>query len=129
LIRQFPIKGTGLSIIETDSGLGFRVPAHAFREAPMNIIPIQNVWFDDAVTLAMGEAFDRACKSLRNLGSAVPEIIANQIIAAAKNGERDPARLYEQALKVFGIDDTSMLVVSVGSDLPVPAYASVAQAA
>ena len=95
----------------------------------MNIIPIQNVWFDDAVTLAMGEAFDRACKSLRNLGSAVPEIIANQIIAAAKNGERDPARLYEQALKVFGIDDTSMLVVSVGSDLPVPAYASVTQAA
>ena len=95
----------------------------------MTIIPIQNVWFDDAATLAMGEAFDRACKSLRNLGSAVPEIIANRIIAAAKNGERDPARLYEQALKVFGIDDMSMLVVSVGRDLPVPAYASVTQAA
>ena len=95
----------------------------------MTIIPIQNVWFDDAATLAMGEAFDRACKSLRNLGSAVPEIIANRIIAAAKTGERDPARLYEQALKVFGIDDMSMLVVSVGRDLPVPAYASVTQAA
>ena len=100
----------------------------------MNIPLIQNVSFDDAsfddaATLAMGEAFDQACKSLRNLGSAVPEIIANRIIAAAKNGERDPARLYEQALKVFGMDDTSMLVVSVGSDLPVPAYASVAQAA
>jgi len=36
----------------------------------MNIMPIQNVWFDDAATLAMGEAFDHACKSLRNLGSA-----------------------------------------------------------
>ena len=95
----------------------------------MNIIPIQDVWFDDAATLAMGEAFDQACKSLRNLGSAVPEIIANRIIAAAKNGERDPARLYEEALKVFGMDDTSMLVVSVGNDLPVRAYASVAQAA
>jgi hypothetical protein len=95
----------------------------------MNIIPIQEVWFDDAATSAMGEAFDQACKSLRNLGSAVPEIIANRIIAAAKNGERDPARLYEQALKVFGMDDTSMLVVSVGNDLPVRAYASVAQAA
>ena len=95
----------------------------------MNIIPIQNVWFDDAATSAMGEAFDQACKSLRNLGSAVPEIIANRIIAAAKNGERDPAHLYEQALKVFGMDDTSMLVVSVGNDLPVRAYASVAQAA
>jgi hypothetical protein len=100
----------------------------------MNIPLIQSVSFDDAsfddaATSAMGEAFDQACKSLRKLGSAVPEIIANQIIAAAKNGERDPARLYEQALKVFGMDDTSMLVISVGSDLPVPAYALVAQAA
>ena len=51
------------------------------------------------------------------------------IIQAAKTGERDPARLYEQALKTFSIDDMSMLVVSVGSDLPVPAYASVTQAA
>jgi hypothetical protein len=83
----------------------FRAPAHAFREAPMNIIPIQNVWFDDAATLAMGEAFDRACKSLENLGSAVPEIIAYLIIRAAKTGEREPARLYEQALKAFGIGD------------------------
>ena len=79
----------------------------------MNVIPTQNVWFDDAATLAMGEAFDSACKSLRNFGSAVPAIIADLIIAAAKNGERDPARLYEQALKDFGIDDTSMLFVSV----------------
>ncbi|MFZ0093424.1 MAG: hypothetical protein WAM76_11880 [Pseudolabrys sp.] len=71
----------------------------------MNIIPIQNVWFDDAATLAMGEAFDNACKSLRNFGSAVPEIIANVIIQAAKNGERDPVRIYEQALKTFGIED------------------------
>ena len=95
----------------------------------MNIVPIQNVWFDDAATLAMGQAFDQACKSLQNFGSAVPEIIANRIIAAAKNGERDPARLHEQALIPFGIEDMSMLVVSVGRDLPVPTYASVAHAA
>ena len=95
----------------------------------MNITPIQNVWFDDAATSAMGEAFDRACKSLRNFGSAVPEIIANHIIAAAKVGERDADRLYEQALEVFDIDDTSMLFVSVGSDRPVPAYASITHAA
>ena len=92
----------------------------------MAITPIQNVWFDDAATLAMGEAFDRACKSLRNFGSAVPAIIADLIIAAAKNGERDVARLYEQALKAF-LQDKSMLVV--GRDIPDPAYASVAQAA
>jgi len=88
------------------------------------------VWFDDAATSAMGEAFDHACESLRGSGSAVPEIVANLIIQAAKNGERDPARLYEQALKTFGIeDDVSMLVVSVGPKPPVPAYASVTHAA
>jgi len=94
----------------------------------MTIIPTQNVWFDDAATLAMGDAFDRACKSLRNFGSA-PAIIADLIIAAAKNGERNPGLLYEQVLKAYGIDDTSMLVVSVGRDYPDPAYASVAHAA
>ena len=78
----------------------------------------------------MGEAFDQACKSLRNFGACtVREIIAKRIIAAAKNGERDPVRLYEQALIAFGIDDMSMPVVSVGSDLPVPAYAPVTHAA
>ena len=85
----------------------------------MTIIPTQNVWFDAAATLAMGEAFDNACKTLQNFGSAVPAIIANLIIAAAKNGERHPGRLYEKILKAYGIDDTSMLFVSVGSDLPV----------
>jgi hypothetical protein len=95
----------------------------------MNIIAIQNVWFDDAATLAMGEAFDNACKTLQNFGSAVPAIIADLIIAAAKNGERDPGRLYEHVLKAYGIDDTSMLVVSVSRDHPVPAYASVTHAA
>ena len=94
----------------------------------MIITPIQNVWFDDAATLAMGEAFDRACASLHNFGSA-PAIIADRIIAVAKNGERDPARLYEQALIFFGIDVASMPVVSVGRT-PVPsAYASITHAA
>ena len=91
----------------------------------MTIIPTQNVWFDDAATLAMGQAFDNACKSLQNFGSAVPAIIADLIIAAAKNGERDPARLCQQASIPFGIEDMSMLVVSVGPKPPVPAYASV----
>jgi hypothetical protein len=97
----------------------------------VGIIPIRGVSFDEAVTSAMGEAFDRACKALRNFGSAITvrEIIAKQIIEAAKTGERDPARLYEQALIPFGIEDLSMLVVSVGRDPPVPAYASVAHAA
>ena len=95
----------------------------------MTFNQIQNVWFDDAATSAMGAAFDRACESLKNFGSAVPTIIAEQIIAAAKNGERDSDSLYEQALKAFAIVDASMLFVSVGQD-PVPsANASVAHAA
>ena len=93
----------------------------------MDSIPIQNGGFDDAATLAMGEAFDKACKSLRSFGTAcrVREIIAKRIIAVATNGERDPARLRDQALLALGIEETSMLVVSVGRDPPVPAYASV----
>ena len=90
----------------------------------MAITPIQDVWFDDAATLAMGEAFDHACKTLQDFGSAVPAIVANFIIAAAKNGERDPGRLYEQVLADYGIEDTSMLFIGVG-DPPVPAYAAV----
>jgi hypothetical protein len=93
----------------------------------MPSIPIQNVAFDDAATSAMGEAFDKACKSLRSFGTActVREIIAKRIITVATNGERDPARLRDQALLALGIEETSMLVVSVGRDPPVPTYASV----
>jgi hypothetical protein len=90
----------------------------------MAITPIQNVWFDDAATLAMGEAFDNACKSLQNFGSAVPAIIADRIIAAAKDGERDPGCLYEHVLEAYAIEDMSMPLVSVGDPpVPVPAYA------
>ena len=94
----------------------------------MTNISNQDVWFDDAATSAMGEAFDHACELLRDFGSAA-EIVANLIIQAAKNGERDPARLYEHVLNAFGIEDVSVLVVSVGPNPPVPAYASVAHAA
>ena len=81
----------------------------------MNIIPIKYASFDDNVTLAMDEAFDHACVSLHRFGTliTVRELIAKRIIEAAKNGERDPARLYEQSLIPFNIEDMSMLVVSV----------------
>jgi hypothetical protein len=97
----------------------------------MIINPVQNAFFDDAATLAMSKAFDHACVSLRRFGTLVlaRELIAKRIIAAAKNGERDPARLCEQALIPFRFEDMSMLVISVGRDSPVSAYASVAHAA
>ena len=79
--------------------------------------------------LGDGRGFRQSLQIASRFRVCRPEIIANRIIAAAKNGERDPARLYEQALIPFGIEDMSMLVVSVGRDLPVPAYASVTHAA
>ena len=93
--------------------------------------PFQDVSFDDAATSAMGEAFDHTCTSLRQFGILVTvrETIAKWFIEAAKNGERDFGRLHDQALEAFGIVDLSMVAVSVGRNLPVPAYASVTHAA
>ena len=97
----------------------------------MNIISINDVSFDDTATLAMGEAFDHACASLHRFGTLITarELIAKRIIEAAKSGEGDPARLCEQSLIPFGIEDMSMLVVKVGRDRAPPAYVSVTHAA
>jgi hypothetical protein len=97
----------------------------------MNINSIKDVSFDGAATSAIGEAFDKACKSLRNLGctSEVRDLIAKRIIDAAKNGERDPIRLREYALVPFGIEDLSMVFVSVDRRPPDPVHALVTHAA
>ena len=87
----------------------------------------KNVWFDAAATSAMGEAFDHACKTLQDFGSAVPEIVANFIITAAKNGERDAGRLYKQVLADYGIEATSMPLIGAGGT--VLAYAPVTRRA
>jgi hypothetical protein len=86
----------------------------------MNNNSVNDVSFDDAATSAMGEAFDQTCKSFRIIGctATVREIIAMRIIDAATNGERDPARLCEQALMILGIEDVSILVDSVGRAPP-----------
>jgi len=63
--------------------------------------------FDDRVTQIMGEAFDDAYKVLHDTGQPpiVYEVIAKRIIDAAKNGERDPARLRNAALVGLGFDE------------------------
>jgi hypothetical protein len=60
--------------------------------------------FDYDATRAMGEAFDRACHSLHDIGqpTLVREIIATRIIEVARNGERDPDELCSRALKALG---------------------------
>jgi hypothetical protein len=79
----------------------------------------------------MGQAFDHICTSLHQFGTPVTarQTIARWLIEAAKNGETDFRRFYGQAHEAFGITDFSMPFVSVGGDPPIPAYASVAQAA
>jgi hypothetical protein len=85
--------------------------------------------FDAETTRIMGQVFDKACSSLRDFGSAVTvrETIAKRIVQAAKNGERDPARLYEQALRIESADSPSVL--GVGRNSPTPADTSVAHVA
>jgi hypothetical protein len=97
----------------------------------MNVVPDKGAFFDEEATLAMVAAFELSCSSLRRFArqDKMREIIAKRIVDAAKNGERDPARLHEQALVPFGIEDMSMVFVSVGRDPPVPAYALVTHAA
>jgi hypothetical protein len=57
--------------------------------------------FDPEVIAAMTEAFDAACEKLGDIDQpeVARELIAGRIIAAAKFGERDPARLLEAALR------------------------------
>ena len=97
----------------------------------MNIVPIQDVAFDDKATLAMGAAFDQACMSLRALAVHRQRVKSSQseIIEAAKIGERDPAQLYEKALKTFSSGDMPMRIVGGDRDFPIPAYALVARTA
>lgn len=60
--------------------------------------------FDYDATHAMGEAFDRACHALHDIGQTelIREIIARRIVEVARNGERDPDKLCVRALKALG---------------------------
>jgi hypothetical protein len=56
--------------------------------------------FDGEVVAAMTKAFDAACNEIQDTDEleVKREVIARRIIAAARLGERDPARLLEAAL-------------------------------
>ena len=57
--------------------------------------------FEPEAIAAMSEAFDAACEKLGDSGQLemTREVIARRIIAAARFGERDSARLLEAALR------------------------------
>jgi hypothetical protein len=56
--------------------------------------------FEPEAVAAMSEAFEAACNELQHTGppEVTREVIAGRIIAAARLGERNPARLLEAAL-------------------------------
>ena len=60
--------------------------------------------FDYDATRAMGEAFDRACYCLYDIGepALVRELVARRIIEVAHGGERDPDELCARALQALG---------------------------
>jgi len=61
---------------------------------------IQPGAFDPEAIAVISEAFEAACNELNEAGQpkVAPEVIAGRIIAAARAGERDPARLRAAAL-------------------------------
>jgi hypothetical protein len=74
---------------------------YAAGVAAMPIRPfIRTGAFEPEVVAAMSEAFEAACKELDEAGQPkmAREVIAGRIIAAAKLGERDAARLLAAAL-------------------------------
>jgi hypothetical protein len=62
---------------------------------PVRSLLNPGVFFEPEVIALMSEAFEAACKVLRDSGTheIVREVIARRIIAAASLGERDPVRL------------------------------------
>ncbi|HUL89596.1 MAG TPA: hypothetical protein VLU23_15635 [Pseudolabrys sp.] len=60
--------------------------------------------FDQKAVKLLCVAYERARKSLHDTGQPdiVNEIIAQRMIALAKQGERDPDKLCEGALKALG---------------------------
>jgi hypothetical protein len=75
------------------------------------VIPDSSAGFDEAAISAMGVAFERACTPLQTSGIAttVRELIAMRILEAAAQGERDPIRHHDQALKAFGIEKPAIV--------------------
>jgi hypothetical protein len=55
--------------------------------------------FEPEAIAAMSEAYEAALKELQDTRDVMREVIAGRIIAAARLGERDPARLLKAALQ------------------------------
>jgi hypothetical protein len=67
----------------------------------------QSTYFDDKAIAAMIVAYDMTCRSLQpsDLQPLVREMIGKRIIEAARQGERDPKLMHQQALKNLRIEE------------------------
>jgi hypothetical protein len=68
------------------------------------VAPIfQDAAFEPEVTQAMAAAFDKACQSVKGHPREIllKDAIARRIIELARQGEHDPVRLSELALKAL----------------------------
>ena len=61
--------------------------------------------FPAEVRTILRDAYDRACRSLHDIGQPglVQEVLAERIIKLAREGERDPRKLCEEALSGLGV--------------------------
>jgi hypothetical protein len=61
--------------------------------------------FSPEITQLMGEAFDRASRSLNDTGQPelIKEVMARRIIDAVRRGVRDPRALCAEAVKSLGV--------------------------
>ena len=74
----------------------------------------RNTCFDDEALAAMVVAYDNACSSLQASGLTpiIREMIGKWIIEAAKQGERDPQVLRQQALRTLGIEEAANVLAA-----------------
>ena len=70
------------------------------------ILPfLKEAVFDPAATTSMSAAFDLACEGLpSDVSKIVKDAVAKCILSHAQQGERDPVRLCDVALKAVGIE-------------------------
>jgi hypothetical protein len=85
-------------------GLAARIPSAKQMD---KVQLLSSSAFDCRTTAAMGEAYDKACQSMKDWGQPeiIKEIIAKRIIEVAQNGECDPVQLCELALKSLGFSE------------------------
>ena len=66
----------------------------------------QDAAFGPEVTQAMAAAFDKACQSIKDYPQEIllRDALARRIIELARQGEHDPVRLSELALKALELN-------------------------